>query len=293
MSSLVVALLVALAPQDEGRLKESWPKLAEAWKAVEAYKPGPDSAPLDDEYLKLLAKVHGAFEAAGLFAPEGEYLPQALKAFIKIRVRNATAGGSALAFRAARIRIVMGAAPGGGAEPAAPEDPNPMGTLLGALKKLQALKDGGMDDEDNVQDEMVAARKALKALKITADDTPPALRRRALRLVRALALGEAFPEAAVPTEAQAKQFKGWIAELGSELIETRDKATEELRKAGEPALALLRESSKSADAEVASRARRLLGVGHAPWKVATPAEEGMTLQVEDLFIEPPAEEKPK
>ena len=71
MIALAAALVAALVPQDEARLKEAWPKMAEAWKAVEEYKAPPDAGPLDDEYLKVIAKVHAAFEGAGLFAPEG------------------------------------------------------------------------------------------------------------------------------------------------------------------------------------------------------------------------------
>src|SRR5262245_43311182 len=117
MSTLAVALIVALVPQDEARLKESWPKLVEAWKAADEYKPSPEAGPLDDEMLKAAGKIHQAFEAAGLFAPEGEYLPQAMKAFIKQRARTlapaaADPWGRVMAIRG-RLRVM---APGGGAD---------------------------------------------------------------------------------------------------------------------------------------------------------------------------------
>jgi hypothetical protein len=281
----LVALLVAFAPQDEAKLKESWPKLVEAWKAVEAYKPAPENGPLDDEYLKVAAKLHGAFESAGLFAADGEYLPQAVKAFVKFRARalapaapqNALNRGMVIR----RIRVA-GAAPGVvESEPQA--DGNPMATLLNSLKKLQSLKQGGLDDEENVQDELATARKSLKALGITADNTPSALRRRVLRLVRALALGEAYPEPASATEEQAKQFRAWIADLGSDSIETREKATVEFRRASEASLPFLREALKSTDAEVTARARTLLGIGHAPWKTAG---QQVGVQCEDVLIAP-------
>ena len=264
----LVALLIALVPQDEARLKESWPKLVDAWKAVEAYKPPTESAVLDDEYLKVVAKIHGAFEASGLFASDGEYGPQALKAFVKLRVRDLTGlmginGGQW--WQARRVRVVFA-----GGEQRSATDRDPMATLMESLKKLQAMKESGLDDEDNVQDEVVTARKALKSLGITADDTPPALRRRVMRLVRALATGEAYPEAPAPTEEQARQVRAWIGELGHESIEIREKAMKELMRAGEPALPLLREALKNPDAEVASRVRKALGVGHEPWKAAKP-----------------------
>ena len=298
MIALAAALLAAFVPQDEARLKEGWPKLVEVWKAVEAYKPAPEAGLLDDEYLKLMGKIHGAFEAAGLYGGEGEYLPQAMKAFVKTRARDLAGSGAysnrAQWFRAARVRLVLGA------DEARTMDSDPMGSLLASLKKLQTLEQAKLDDEENVQDELATARKSLKALGITADETPPALRRRALRLIRALSLGEAYPEPAAATEDQAKQFRAWIADMGHESIETREKATVELRRAGEAALPLLREALKSTDAEVAARARSLLGIGHAPWKtVAQP--QGM--QIEDILVAPapvPAappkaakEEKPK
>jgi hypothetical protein len=281
MVALAAALLVAFVPQDESRLKEGWPTLVEVWKAVEAYKPAADAGPLDDEYLKLMGRIHGAFESAGLYSAEGEYLPQAMKAFVKTRARDLAGTGAysnrAQWFRAARIRIVAAGAD------SAPAETDPMNSLLASLKKLQTLEQAKLDDEENVQEELATARKSLKALGITADETPPALRRRALRLIRALALGEGYPEPATSTEDQAKQFRAWISDMGHESIETREKATAELRKAGEPALPLLREALKSGDAEVAARSRSLLGIGHAPWKtVARP--EGT--QIEDILIAP-------
>jgi hypothetical protein len=281
MIALAATLLVAFVPQDEARLKEGWPKLVEVWKAVDAYKPAADAGPLDDEYLKLMGKIHGAFESAGLYSAEGEYLPQAMKAFVKTRARDLAGSGAysnrAQWFRAARIRIVAAGAD------SAPAETDPMSSLLASLKKLQTLEQAKLDDEENVQDELATARKSLKALGITADNTPSALRRRVLRLVRALALGEAYPEPASATEEQAKQFRAWIADLGSDSIETREKATVEFRRASEASLPFLREALKSTDAEVTARARTLLGIGHAPWKTAG---QQVGVQCEDVLIAP-------
>ena len=296
----LVALLVAFVPQDETKLKESWPKLVEAWKAVEAYKPAPENGPLDDEYLKVAAKLHGAFESAGLFAADGEYLPQAVKAFVKFRARALAPAAPQSALNRGmvirRIRVA-GAAPGV-VESEPQTDGNPMATLLNSLKKLQALKQGGLDDEENVQDELATARKSLKALGIAADDTPPALRRRVLHLVKAIALGEDYPAPAVATEDQAKQFRAWISDLGHESIENRETAAKALLGAGEASLPFLREAQKSGDAEIASRARKLLGVGHAPWAKVKPQEaDGMQWIEVPAFpmapAAPPKEDKPK
>src|SRR5688572_23403445 len=86
MIALAAALL--LAPlQDESKLREAWPKLVDAWKAVEAYQAAP-SAEGGDEFLRTAGRIHEAFEAAGLYGSEGEYVPQALKTFVKARVRG-------------------------------------------------------------------------------------------------------------------------------------------------------------------------------------------------------------
>jgi hypothetical protein len=298
MTALAAALLVAFVPQDEAKLKESWPKLVEVWKAVEAYKSAPENGPLDDEYLKVAAKLHGAFESAGLYAADGEYLPQAVKTFVKFRARAlAPASAQNGQFRTALIRRIRVGA--GGALTEEPQaDANPMATLLNSLKKLQSLKQGGLDDEENVQDELATARKSLKALGIAADDTPPALRRRVLHLVKAIALGEDYPAPAVATEDQAKQFRGWISDLGHESIENRETATKALMGAGEASLPFVREALKSGDAEIASRARKLLGVGHAPWAKLKPQESDGVQWIEMPALPmapaaPPKEEKPK
>jgi hypothetical protein len=292
MMTFAAALLFAL--QDEARLKDAWPKLADAWKAVDAYKAPAGGSELDDEFLKTAGKLRDAFEAAGLFTEEGEYLPMALKAFVKARGRALAPSGGNDFFRGGRvIRRVRVAGMGGGA-PGQPEgapsvESDPMGAFMASLQKLRNLKQGGLDDEDNVQDELVTARKALKALGITADDTPPALRRRIFTLIRSLALGEAFPEPAKATEEQAKQFRALIADLGHESIENRDKASKELLRAGEASLPLVREALKAGDAEVVARARQLLGVGHAPWKAARVQQNG---EVFDILIEAPVAPAP-
>jgi hypothetical protein len=297
MLALAAALLVALVPQDEARLKESWPKLAEAWKAVEAYKPAPEHGGMDDEFLKVAAKLHAAFEAAGLFATEGEYLPQAVKALVKIKARAIVPASSNPFGRQIAIVRKFAAGGGGGFEFASSEG-DPLGSLVGALKKLQALKQGGLDDEENVQDELSTARKALKTLGITADDTPPGLRRRALHLVKAMALGEDYPAPAAATEEQAKQYRAWFSELGNESIEVREKAMKELLRAGEAALPFAREALRNPDAEVASRAKLLLGYQHAPWTKVKPQEVegwGFTLPALPAGVAPapPKEDKDK
>jgi hypothetical protein len=249
MVALAAALLFAL--QDEGRLKEGWPKLVEAWRAIEAFQPSA-TADAADEFLKTAGKLNEAFESAGLYGAEGEYVPLALKVFIKSRARGwvPASGSSAAWSELASFRRASA---------------DPMRAFLDALARLRALEKSGLDDEDNVQDELATARKALKVLGVTADATPTPLRRRVLNLARALALGEAYPEPARATEEQAKLIRERIAELSHESIEAREKAVRELARIGEAAFPFLRETLKSPDAEAAARARHLLGIGHAPW----------------------------
>lgn len=254
MITLAVAMLLAV-PQDESRLKDAWPKLVDAWKGIETYQSAPP-ADSGDEFLKAAGRLHGAFEAAGLYGSEGEYVPLALKAFIKARARGLFNGGSYA--RTSKIYWEGQAA-------------DPMKSFLDSLSRLQALEKNRLDDEDNVQDELATARKALKALNVTADSTPGPLRRRVLSLARALALGEAYPEPATATEEQAKAIRDLVAGMSHESIEERDKAVRELSRIGEAAFPFLRETLKSPDAEVAARSRQMLGIGHAPWTAASGA----------------------
>jgi len=258
MTALALSLLAALVPQAQGedRLKEAWPKLVEAWKAVDTFLATPP-ADGSDEFLKTAAKVHEAFEAADFYRAEGEYVPLALKSFLRRRARVLFPGQSRSVFYAdARTRAY---------------DPNygdPMKSFLDSISRLQALEKNRLDDEDNVQDELATARKALKSIGVTADDTPGPLRRRVLALARALASGGDYPEPARATEEQAKTIRELIGKLGHDSIEERDRAVVELNRSGDAALPFLREALKSPDAETVARSRRLLGYGHAPWTAA-------------------------
>ena len=260
MTALAAALLAALVPQVQGedRLKEAWPKLAEAWKAVETFQATP-TADGSDELLKAAGKLHEAFEAAGLYGTEGEYLPLALKTFIKARFRGWFRGTPNGPFRQVELTYRWQGS-----------NSDPMKSFLDSIARLQALEKSKLDDEDNVQDELATARKALKGLGVTADDTPGPLRRRVLALARALASGGTYPEPARATEEQAKSIRDLIGKLGHDSIEERDRAVIELSRSGDAALPFLREALKSPDAETVARSRRLLGFGHSPWTTAGP-----------------------
>ena len=252
MIALAAALLLAPV-QDESKLKDAWPKLVDAWKAVDVYQAAP-SADGGDDFLKTAGRIHEAFEAAGLYGSEGEYIPQAVKMFVKARVRGwfrYSAGGNQKGLESATLYLSHSS--------------DPMRTFLDSLARLKNLEKRGLDDEDNVQDELSNARKALKALGVTADETPSPLRRRVLTLAKALALGDPYPEPARATEEQAKAIREQIGKLGHESIEERDKAMREITRFGDAALPFLRESMKSPDAETAARSRQLLGFGHTPW----------------------------
>jgi hypothetical protein len=251
MILIAAALLMLPQVQDDDRLKTAWPKLVDAWKAAEAFQatPAPDGG---DEFLKAAGKLHAAFEAAGLYEMEGgEYVPRAVKAFIKTRFRwLQPSRPGAIRFEATWV----------GGQPV-----DPMKAFLDSIGRLKSLEQKGLADEDNVQDELATARKALKAMGVTADETPSSLRRRVLALARALATGEAYPEPARATEEQVKEIRGFMGGLAGDSIEDREKATRELQRFGEAAFPYLREALAGGDAEAASRAKRLLGIDHAPW----------------------------
>lgn len=260
MIALAAAVLLGLPLQDEGRLKQGWPKLVEAWKAVSEHQPSLGTAELDDESLKAAGKLQDAFDAAGLFTEEGEYLPLALKHFLKIRARGlGPSGGKAFIRGGLVVRLRINA----GAAPARPEgspsvEADPMGALLDSLKKSPHLGPGGLDDDDK-------ARESIKVLGIMSDDTPPALRGRILTLIRSLALGEAYPEPPKATGEQTKEIRERIAQLGHEQVETRRKAMRDLLGAGEASLPIVREALNARQTEIVAGARELLGFGHSPW----------------------------
>jgi HEAT repeats len=65
-------------------------------------------------------------------------------------------------------------------------------------------------------------------------------------------------DSAKVANADAKQIKKLIRELGSDDFEVREKATQGLSQIGRPALPALREALQSTDAEVRQRARRIM-----------------------------------
>lgn len=251
MIALAAALLIVPQVQEEDRLKDAWPKLVEAWKSYDAFQAAPASDG-GDELLKTAGKLHQAFEAAGLYGSEGEYVPLAFKTFIKSRFRGWFETGRA------SLTVRHG-------DYSWSSHTDPMKSFMDSIERLGTLEQKGLDDEDNVQDELSTARKALKAMGVTADDTPPALRRRVLALARALATGASYPEPARATDGQIRAIRDSIAGLSHESIEEREKAMRDLQKFGDAAFPFLREALKSGDAEAASRAKSLLGIGHAPW----------------------------
>jgi hypothetical protein len=240
--TLFTAAPVAITPvitpamtQDENRVRQAWPKLTDAWRAIDQIK-ADDSDPMSDEHLKAMNKIHAAFQAAGWLDTQPEYAPGALKQLFKLRQSS---------------------------EPVRKQKTQ---QLVAAVQKLKELKDKGLDDEDTVQDAMTAIRALLKERYVTADDTPAWLKRRLITLTRTLVLDEAYPEPAKASEEQARQVRAWIVGLGAEDPETRDAASRDLAEAGEIAAPFLREALSSADKEVTVRASKLLGIGHAPWK---------------------------
>lgn len=64
-------------------------------------------------------------------------------------------------------------------------------------------------------------------------------------------------------DASEEDIRRWIRELGADDIETRDKATDALKNAGEKAMPLLKEAAQSDDLEI--RARADVAMAHIEW----------------------------
>ncbi len=254
MLTTAVALCIALQSPDD-RLKDNFGKLQEAWKSVAARK---DAAKIDDDTLRAFGKIAAAYEAAGFFEADLTFDARALK---KLLGRKAeTRMPAARSNSTQRIRIIAG-----GGFKAEPETPQYSGDALGRFEKsiarLAELKAKGADDEDNAQETLVEARKALKDLGLIRDEQPQWQRRRILGLARAVASGGAYPAMQKATPEQEKRVKELIVQLGDGEVEKRDEASRELDKLGEPAVPFLHEALKHADTEVRERAKKLLGIG--------------------------------
>lgn len=278
MVGTAAALLFLLCAQDdESRLREAWPKLVEAWQALETYD-GAKEGEWQDGLLPVMGKVHAAFEAAGFLDPDAGFEVAALKRFfggrytIHLEKVSSPSGKDSLeedlgvlVLRAEGFRNRRAPATYG------------FDSLFASLQKVRELREKGLDDEENVGDEMSVVRKSLKALGLMSDSTHGWLRRRFTHLVRALVLKEPFPEPAKASDEQARTIRGHLADLSSPDADAREKATAALLKDGEIARPFLREALKSPDPEVVSRAKTILGVGHAPWKDKAEAKPNESL----------------
>lgn len=281
MPALAALLALALSFQDDARLREAWPKLQECWKALDAAKPEPTGR-LTDDLLKALGRLDAAVEAAGLRDGNASFVSGALRHLLIQR-------GQRLLPAPSTGNVAWLVAGGGGAMRR--ETPRnrraAVDGLLSGIRKLRDLASKGLDDEDNVQDQLTEIRKAMKDAGVVSDETPMWLRRRALTLIRALDAGQPFPETPAPTAEEAARLQKLIVDLGSEDPVVRDQATRELSKSGEQAQDLLAGAVKGADPEVAARAKTILGMGHEPWKVeaATPEAPGVRQVIEFKALE--------
>lgn len=269
MTALAAVLAMFCSFQEEARLREAWPKLQECWKALDAAKPEP-SARLTDDVLKALGRLDAAFEAAGLRDANAPFVSGALRHLLLQRgQRLLPAQNAALTYwvvAGARGRMADGRSPAAALD-----------ALLAGVRKLGELQAKGLDDEDNVQDQLTEIRGAMKDMHLVSDATPIWLRRRLLNVIRALDSGAAFPAVAAPTAEDTARLQKLIGELSAEDPATRDQAARELAKSGEQAQALLAEAAKSTDPETSARAKQILGLGHVPWK-ETASEAAPTLQ---------------
>ena len=264
MIALTVSLLLFSPCQDPDSLRDAWPELVKVWNELESHQQGKTEG-FDDELLVTLGKLHTAFEQGGLLEKEPAYEVAALKQLFKKRfdIGVTKKSGIPLSGKSGTFSSITFL----GGNISKKGVIYSFESLFGSIRKLNDLRERGLDDEDNVTDETVTIRKSLKALKITADETPMWLRRRVTTLTKALLMGEGYPEPVRASDAESAQVREWIGGLASEDVQTRDEAMRRLMKAGEAGRPQLRKALGDDDPEVVARVKRLLGIGHTPWNV--------------------------
>jgi hypothetical protein len=253
MLTIAIALSITLQePTTTDRIADNFTKLQEAWKALTECRTTKPKG-LTDDVLRALGKLSNAIEAAGGFGADAGYELVALKRLCVTRANELFARAES-----GRVRMVV---VGGGLVQREEGSSDAMSRFEKAIAKLADLKAKGHDDDDNVQEALVEARKSLKELGLIADEQPQWQRRRTLAVVRALIAGEAFPARAQATPDQEKRIQELILQLGDADMEKRDAAAGELDKIGEPIVPFLKKAMQDADPEVKERAKKLLGVG--------------------------------
>jgi len=278
---LAAAIAVAAAlPADaqDDRLKEAWPRLQEAWKSTTDFKATlkkaetPKSRPRDipDDAIKIVGQLHLAFDAGGLWANEPGADVVALKQVFKMRcasflkfhsgfqVPNSQEEYRRLTEEYQRAiqewQWKMGG--GGGAK----TRPDPISEFEDGLVELAKLRARETPDDDLMQDAVAKIRKSMRDLGIMDDDMPGWLRVRLTAMVKALALGEALPEMAAPTDTQKKKVQSLIEVIDEGDIVGREDAVKELLRIGEPAIPQVRKRYLEVEnAEVKARLKKVLG----------------------------------
>lgn len=272
MMMLALALSIAIQdPAPTDRLADNFPKLQEAWKALATCRDA-GAKGLTDDVLRALGKLSNAIEASGGFDRDSGYELLALKKLCVTRANELFARPDA---KYIRMVVVGGVA----RREDAPNDG--LARFEKAIARLTELKAKGLDDEDNAQEALVDARKALKDLGLIRDEQPQWQRRRTLNVVRALTAGETYPSRAAATPDQEKRIQELIGQLGDADMEKRDAAATELDKIGEPIVPFLKKAMDNADPEVKERAKKLLGVG---LKLPEP-ETAKPADIESVLIE--------
>lgn len=114
--------------------------------------------------------------------------------------------------------------------------------------------------------------------------------------MHALALTVTLALCAQEDDSKAKIDK-WIADLGSEDFEAREKATSELKKIGKPAAEALRKAAESSDPEVKMRAKSILEAIEKAEKKPKPDRSGASISVQIVngdatYVVTPAEGDP-
>jgi len=265
--TIVTLAILLLTPmiQEENSLEKGWPVLQEAWRAIESNKHQNGIA--DDNFIRLMGAIHDAYKAAGFFEKEMSFEAAAFKQLFTQRMKR-TLPAQKHNTREAMIMEMMMNQGLNGKENNSSHFSFGLESLLASIVKLRSLKKRNLDDEDNVADEKTIVRKSLKGLKMMSDETPLWIRRRLVLLTTGFLEGGSYPQPAKPSPELLGKIKSWMEELSSEDIQTREKAVKNLMKHGEPAGPLLRKMMQTKDPETLDQVKRILGIGHEPWKAS-------------------------
>ncbi len=253
---MATLLAFSLLLQANDPLADGWTKMREAWKA--ARDAGGDEDYVADRMIEAAAKLHAAFEAAGLSGKDLAADRVAIKRALKVRLVPAVKTkmpqvGEPTEREREMEMIIEALRERRGLEKS--KTPAELLTDLGF--RAQAWSKAKAADRPATE---AGAADQLVQLGVLPKEAAPWLRRRVARLVLALESGADYPAPVRPSDELRARVARLVDAMGSDDPAERDRAYDELVEIGEAAVPQLEEASKSDDAEIRARARKLLGM---------------------------------